>query len=225
MEFVRFLLFTLISSVEYIALIIFAFTLFRINPRWYKPQMLFVCVSLSYVSFTMRGDDLAFITPFIQLAVLIVLLWLMFQIHPGYAALVAVIGYFAYGLLQGALLLVLGLFGVHLQAMTLRMYGVALLTSLIMFGVSYMLKRRNRGFSFVPHSDEVNFGKYSKRDKMLMSVVVVLLILGTGIVFCAYYFTLLLGTWLTFLLALCVLFIEVCILFYYSRKREEEANN
>lgn len=219
MEFVRFLLFTLISSVEYIALIVFAFTLFRINPRWYKPQILFVCVSLSYVSFTMRGDDLAVITPFVQLAVLIVLLWLMFHIHPGYAALVAVIGYFAYGLLQGALLLVLGLFGVHLQAMTMSMYGVALLSSAIMFGVSYGLKRGNRGFSFVPVSDEVQ--KRSTDSKLILLIlIIVFLIIGIGI---SYYFTLAVGSSLTFLIIFLLLLVcEVTILVSYSYYQDKK---
>lgn len=221
MLFLKYFLFTIISSVEYIAIIVFSLVLFRINPSWYKPQILFVCVSLSYLSFTMRGDDLTHITPFVQLLALILMLWLMFHIHPGYAALLGTIGYLAYGLLQGALLLIAGFFIEQIEPYTLSMYSIALLTSSIAFLGSFYIRKSNKGYSFVPHSDEVRISQMRRGTKLKFLLVGLFLLVGVAFVFWTYYFTLSLGTWTTFLLVILLLCVEVAVLVYMSNKWEQ----
>ncbi|WP_213413971.1 hypothetical protein [Xylanibacillus composti] len=107
----RLVLFTLTSSVSYIAILLIIFSLFRIQYRWYIPQMLFVCVSLSYISFTTREASLALYSPFIQIGFLIVLLWLLFRFHPFHALIMGVTGSICFGAIDVAVGLLFALAG------------------------------------------------------------------------------------------------------------------
>jgi|GEM_PF-3284667 len=76
----RLLLFTLTSSVSYVGMLLIIFSLFRIQHRYYIPHMVFVCVTMSYISFTTREASLALYSPLIQMGFLIILLWLLFRL-------------------------------------------------------------------------------------------------------------------------------------------------
>lgn len=218
MEFVKFLVFTLFSSVEYAAILIFTFSLFKIQFGWFKYHMAFVCVSLSYVSFTMREDQLGFVSPFVQLALLILFMWLLFQIHLGYAAFITTVGYISYGLMQAIIILPAKIIFNELEPFTSKMYFVALITSSVFFLISYIVRRKNWGYSFVPFSDRLEMS--IKRGNLLFLLVILFLLIGVGI---AYYFTVTIKTTLSFLIAfIALLLIEVVILITFSNKKERE---
>lgn len=217
MDLLSFAVFTIISSIEYVAIVVFSFLLFRIQPLWYKMQIAFVCLALSYLSYTMRVLDFTYMTPFVQLAVLIIILWLMFQIHPGYAALIGIVGYFAYGFLQGLILFLVSFFIEDLQAMSFAMYVVAICSSLVTFGIGYIIKRKNWGFSFVPHSDTVRFTA-KKQGAIILSLLVAILFVGVVV---SYYLTITIGGSVLFLVAfISLLLLELAILLIYSHYRE-----
>ena len=167
-----FLLFTFISSIEYAAIIMFVFALFRIRFRWYDPKLLFMYVSMSYVSLTLRlYDYYAFYASLSQLLLLFVLMWLLLQFHIFYAAIMAVAGYVAFALLQSAIVFVSNASGMlALDALTLlsaQSYTVSLLTGTALGVIGYAIRRGNKGFAFVPHSDAVKVD-YSRRQNWLL---------------------------------------------------------
>ncbi|QYR22676.1 hypothetical protein KZ483_06930 [Paenibacillus sp. sptzw28] len=221
MEFTKFIVFTLVSSIEYAAILIFIFTLFRIKYRWYAYHMIFVCVSLSYLSFTMREDQLAALSPFVQLGVLVILMWLLFQIHLGYSVFISFIGYFAYGLLQGFIMLLARVFVNNLEPFTMKMYLVALITSSVAIVISYYIKRKNWGYSFVPNSDELEISSMKKKELFTLLLVLLFLLFGVGIVYYAYYFTVEHGSAISFISAIIVLIVETSLLIYAANKKEK----
>lgn len=171
-----FLLFTFVSSVEYAALMLFVFALFRIRFRWYDPKLLFMYVSMSYVSLTLRlYDSFAFYASLSQLLLLFVLMWLLLQFHMFYAAIMAVAGYVTFALLQSAIVYAVNAAGMlaldELTLLSAQSYGVSLLTGVALGAVGYAIRRSNKGFSFVPHSDAVKID-YSRKHNLLLALSV-----------------------------------------------------
>src|SRR5690606_38096563 len=107
-----------------------------------------------------------------------------------------------------------------LQALTKNMYMVALLTSFVIYGVSYLIKKNNKGFSFVPDTDEHLHLSIRKKESIILILVVILLSIGVGIVYYSYHFTIEKGNWISFLTATVVLLIETVLLVHIANKKE-----
>lgn len=217
MSITNFLVFTIVSSVEYVAIFALMFSLFRIDYRGYMPHIIFVCISLSYLSFTIREDSLAFYAPFIQMLSLITLMWLLFRIQIFYASIISVIGYFLYGIIQLTIYSIASMFRPDIKQFTVEMQIVALISGLIAFFLSNIVYRKNWGFSFVPHSEDRRVN-YRQKENMLLLFALLLSFIG---LMSTYSFTVILDTPTSFISTLVFLILSVAILIYVSRKKDE----
>lgn len=210
------IIFTVISSIEYISIMILIFTIFRFQYFHLKPQILFISIALSYVSYSMRTDDMALVTPFVQLLLLILFLWMIIKVHPFYAIIMGTLGYITYGLLQGGLLYLFSQFPIPLEAMTWPMYGLAILTSSLTICISLWLKRRNLGFSFVPTSDYLRV-KLKKQEVYEFMFTIFFSVLGAAVCYGFYLFDV---NPLFLFFTMLILVLCISILFYLSHQKE-----
>ncbi len=213
MELGKLLLFTLFSSIEYVGMFLLMFSLFRVNSRWYIPHILFVCISLSYFSFTMRADSLTMYAPIIQIILLVIFMWLLFRFQIFYAALMSITGYISILVIDVLVASVVSRFADVTIPFTIQMYIIAVISGFLAMSISYLIRKRNWGFVFVPHSEDVTVN-YRKRENILMIVVMVLSAVGFAI---AFYLTVILKTAISFYATLLFLLLAVSILLYISR--------
>lgn len=93
-------LFFIFSSLEYFSIIALMFALFRFPLNEMVPHTVFICLLLSFVSFTLRREGYPEYGPTIQILIFVICIWLLYRIHWFYAFLMGVAGYQAYVLLQ-----------------------------------------------------------------------------------------------------------------------------
>jgi|GEM_PF-5999689 hypothetical protein len=218
MSFLDLAVFTVISSIEYIAILVLIFTVFRFEFGYLKYHMVFVALALSYVSYSMRTENLSAYVPFVQILILIILIWLVIKVHPIYATIMGTLGYLSYGLIQGILVYIARESGFQLEAMTWPMAGVALLSAASTFGISSLLRSRNLGFAFIPSQEERKSTVKSKETTALI-IVSLFSVVGAGIM---YIFTLLKTEPLYMFIIILILVISVGILLFLSTIKERK---
>jgi len=218
-----FIYFTLRSSLEYIAIIALMFTLFKIEYKHMKYQIGFVCLILSYVSYTTRLEGLTSISPMVQLVLLILFVWLLFQIQVFYAALISIVGYHVYGGIQSILAIIMEFLGAlsldNPNLMALPFTILAVLSSVSVLLISYIIKKNNWGFTFVPHSPhrKVKLGKDKNR------VVLIVILFGIVLFGISYYFTYVRNLpELVYLLTIVNIVISILVIYYAIRKETNE---
>jgi hypothetical protein len=216
MKFLDIAVFTIISSIEYIAIMAFIFTVFRVSYKHMKYQVVFIALSLSYVSYSMRTAHLTAITPMVQLLLFFVLIWMVLKVHPFYSIIMALSGFLAYALIQGILVFAVKDWIDIRQAMTGPMYMVALVSSACSLGISYFLKRRRLGFAFVPHTEHVKVNMKSQENLALL-ITAIFSIVGVGI---AFAFHMLKTDFIYMFILLLLLVLCGSLLFYLSTVKE-----
>lgn len=148
--------FLFISSLEWFALIVLTFAMFKFLFRGYWGQIIFTSFMLSLFSYLVFVEwELNLYGPLIQLPVVFLYFWLMYRVHYFYAGLMVVNGYLAYGLLQATLFYSLQIMGVEVEPNTLLSYSVQILTALIAVFIASRITKNNVGFSFVPDTDRI----------------------------------------------------------------------
>jgi len=172
----KFVLFTLFSSAEYVAIFILMFTLFRFRFKGYRKQIALTSLILCYVSYTMRLDGMESFTSIIQFILLFLLVWILFQVQPFYAAIMAFAAFFGYGLIQGLIVLLyinVGLLNMsEINYDSYKGYMLACSTSLIASLIGWLIRKKNMGFDFVPTSTHGKM-KYTKLNLLFISFIVI----------------------------------------------------
>jgi hypothetical protein len=172
----KFVLFTLFSSMEYVATFILMFTLFRFRFKGYRKQIALTSLILCYVSYTMRFDGMANITTIVQLILFFLLIWMLFQVQVFYAAIMSFTAFIGYGIVQILIVLItlnLGMLEIaDLRENTLKGYVIQLGTAVIYASIGWIIRKKNWGFSFVPTS---NYGriKYTQLNMIFMLVMII----------------------------------------------------
>ncbi|WP_270171278.1 hypothetical protein [Paenibacillus sp. SYP-B4298] len=175
------LMFTVTSLLEYLAIFTLTLSLFRFRAADYRWQIAFSCLSLLMVSYMTRAGLLAEFSPFVQVLVLIVLLWFVFRIQFFYASVMSVLGFVLYGTLQ--LFIIFAARLVYRWANDIpalpdsSMFIVAMLTSTICLGLGVSLYRRGWGYTFVPQRTD-GFINYRKRENFHLLLVVLIALLA-----------------------------------------------
>jgi hypothetical protein len=186
MDWLNFIIFTLISSFEYVAGLVFIAALFRF--RYFlrmKMHIFMVCVLLSYVSYTTRTVyGLAIESTLIQIGLMMLFIWLLFKVQFYYAALMSLTGHVAYGAVQFLLLFVYNFAGIFtledLEALIWPSHILPLSSSLIFLMISRLIIKKNWGFSFVPdRADEDLELKTRKITVILVSIAILIFILSS----------------------------------------------
>ncbi len=212
----KLLVFTILSSIQYISIILAGFSLFRINFKWFKPQIAFVCIALSYVSFTMRIESFALYSPIIQLIILIVSMWLLFRIQIFYAAIVSITGYLVFIILDSATYYIALTITNELRLFTIQMYIVALISGVLTMIVSMLIYRKNWGFSFVPLNED-SYVNYRQKENFLL--LFVMIVSAIGLIF-VFYFFITFNTIVSFLGTLAFLISAFSILLFLLHRKE-----
>jgi hypothetical protein len=222
-----YIIFTFFSSIEYIAALVFIFTVFRIRFRWYDPRIFFICVSMSYASYTMRmQEESDILAGIVQLLLMIVFIWLLLQFHIFYAAIMSVTTYFAYGLIQTLIIIVcheLKLIRIEeMQLLSWQNHTIASITATVSLLISYWIRRRNWGFSFVPDGDRIRVN-YLKKENLFLLLIIVAAIITSGFM---YYLVFTFENAHFFIILNIVFFIALSYYSYIMYKKDrKEANN
>jgi hypothetical protein len=171
----NFVLFTLFSSAEYVSIFILMFTLFRFRFKGYRKQIALTAVILSYVSFTMRMDGMQNVTTIMQVVVLFLLVWMLFQVQVFYAAIMSFSACFGYGVVQGLIVLVtseLGLLKISdISENSLTGYGLQISTAIVYSLIGWIIRKNNMGFDFVPTSKNARI-RYTKLNLFFLLVMI-----------------------------------------------------
>ncbi len=213
----NYLIFILVSCVEYLGIFALMFSAFKINYRWYIAEMLFVCISLSCVSLVMRENELTMYTAFTQMLLWVLISWLLFRFNLLHAAVITVVGYLSYAVIQYFIGWVMLLFIPSLEHMSLMMSVLALSSALIAFVVAYYVRLRNWGFSFVP-AEQPSRVKYRDKDNLYLLIAISLAMLCffvTFVMFISYN-----NNTQVILITLLTVFVNLAILIYLSTKME-----
>ncbi len=216
MGMMKYTIFTLVSYVEYLAIFALMFSAFKINYRWYKAEIIFVCATLTCVSLVMRENALTMYTSLVQLLLWIIYSWLLFRFSLLHAAIVTVCSYLAYGLIQSGVAIIALQFVADLEPMTLRTHTVALLSGWIAFSIAYWIYRRNWGFSFVPVEREAYMND-DKRSNVLFIFAIVSSIIS---IFVVYIVLVVYGDTQRFLIMMVTILLCLSVLIYLAAKME-----
>jgi hypothetical protein len=172
----KFVLFTLFSSAEYVATFILMFTLFRFRFKGYRKQIALTSLILCYVSYTMRIDGMANITTIVQFILFFLLVWMLFQVQVFYAAVMTSTAFIGYGIVQSLIILITSNLGIleiaDISENSSTGYALQASTAVIYASMGWLIRKKNSGFSFVPTS---NYGriKYTKINMIFMLVMII----------------------------------------------------
>jgi hypothetical protein len=217
----NFVLFTLFSSAEYVAVFILMFTLFKFRFKGYRKQIALSSLILCYVSYTMRLDGMQSFTSIVQFILFFLLVWMLFQVQAFYAAIMTFTAFFGYGVIQGLIIYITSEIGIiklsDLSEYSLTGKSLQLGTAVVYSSIGWLIRKKNKGFDFVPTS---NYGriKYTKLNLFFLIVM----IFSTFGLFSALY---LINSHNTIEGSI-VLFINFaigfCVLLYLSNRKEWE---
>jgi signal transduction histidine kinase len=176
---------------------------------------------LSFVSFSLRyGFDMDNYAALIQFLLAIVLFTLMYRQHIFYAAIAMTLSYIMYGLIQVGLILSLDFFGIIAISDVQREFSVAgkqiqLISVIAAMVIVYLVKRYNKGFSFLPHTNRVTL-----KWTLVNASILFLIIISTGLIgFATYYFNISNHSGNYFIIFLTV--ISLIYLLYLYRKKDK----
>ncbi|NBI28654.1 hypothetical protein [Chengkuizengella marina] len=140
--------FFLFSSIEYMAFFFLMFRLFRFQPSYYVPQIVFSISLLLFVSTSMRyGFELSEFSAIAQLILICLLIWQLFNIHVFYAFVMGVSSYVFFGLIQSVIALI---YHLDIEFINSDAYVGQTLTSIVALVIGELIKKYNKGFSFIP---------------------------------------------------------------------------
>src|SRR5690625_1713853 len=218
----EFVLFTFFSSFEYVAIIMIAFAIYRIRFKNIAFHLLFISLSLSYVSFTMRDHvGIESFAPIIQIMVLFLFIWLMFRIQVFYALLITVTGYFSLVIDQGLLIVLLDFLGViifeQVAPSTMIGYYIQMLTAAVLIVLSSIVEKFNWGFDFVPHSE---FAKVRMRHE---NTIILSIILVAFLIFLVTYSLVMYNKLINgFQIIVMTNIVALALLIYFARKKDKK---
>lgn len=217
MEVFKFLLFSVIQG---LALLTFMLTLFRFNPRYYLIPILVVSVVISISSYFFREQwDMAYLDPFIYLAILIIGTIWMLEVNLLLAVLISFSGYMGFVFIQTLIMLLLKVIGVltfenlndsyHFQTALLSVS-----TSFIVILLSWFLFRKGWGFTF-------SFKKKKNIREITLFVSIILLVITViaTILLCLY------NNKFDNLYAFLVLFLSALVILLYFALIKEKRND
>ncbi|WP_127589198.1 hypothetical protein [Paenibacillus koleovorans] len=184
----EFLLFVIFSSMEYLAVFAIMFVLFRFEYKFYHNSVIFICAILSFVSYSIRyGFHQDFLAPIAQVLLIFAFLYYIFEIQIFYSGIMTVTGSLFFGIIQTVLYILLDRFGIitedGLVEHSVQGYTLQFISSLIVFILAILIKKRNYGFAYVPHGQRA-FVRYQGLNRMFLY----LMILGIIFILALFYF-------------------------------------
>lgn len=214
-----FIWFNLFSTIESIGMFILMLALFRFRIREYISHIVFASFLLSQLSYYMRVDfGLGSYVPVAFVIFTFLFVWLMFRVQLFYAAVMAVIGYITFFLLQGIIIFMgisLKLFTLDEIAPTWLGYVLQLTTFAVAILISLLLLKKRLGFTFVPFSESAYF---KLRGENILFLFLVLL----GVIVVGVYLYWGLQSFYSFMMVIAMLIFYLSSLMYLAIRREKQ---
>lgn len=144
LDALRFIFF---SVVETFALLSLMVSIFRISPRPYIWQSLFLLLIMNLFSYLVRAEDLSYLAPAMNTILYILIITVIMRIPILWSAIMAASGMILYTLLQAGVILTL--YGSFSTDMQYSMQGtiVQIVSSILTFGIVYVLLYFHIGFT------------------------------------------------------------------------------
>lgn len=206
-----------VSTFEWTALMVLTFAMFKFPLRGFWGQVLLTSFVLSLFSHLVFNTlQLRVLAPLLQPPAVFLFLWQMFRIHVFYAALMTVLGYLGYTLIELLVMVLLrssgGIPPDNLLPNSVSLYGLQLLSAALILLVSRLLYAYRIGYSFVPDSEFVQIRMQGVNIRLLLVVIIGYACIG-GTSYVGYIsgFPILLVV---------ALFIALGIFMYYVQRKE-----
>jgi hypothetical protein len=149
-----------VSIIEYAGFMVAMLALFRYPVTYYWPQIVFTSVVCSALSYALSVQNDISTAPIIQLVVLALCVWLMFNTPLIWSMIMCVSSFAVYTVFQGGIVYLLFSFG-WVQAVvpkaSVSIYLIQLFCAAFCFVLGYYWLRKRIGFLFVPTSRDVRF--------------------------------------------------------------------
>lgn len=181
--------FLLFSMLEWTALIILSFTMFKIEIRGYRGQIIFTSFLLSLLSYILIvALDLVTFATFLQPPVVFMFYWQMFRIPAFYAGLIMTNGYLAYIVTTTLVYGVFQIYNIDLIPGTAWNFLAQTLTSILALSAALLIYKFRLGYTFVPYGEHTTI-KLTRINLQLL----VFTIVGYLVMTCFNYFLYVLG--------------------------------
>ncbi|WP_372663455.1 hypothetical protein [Cohnella sp.] len=166
------LLFLFISSLEWLALIVLTFAMFKFGIRGYWGQLVFTSFLLSLLSYLIFVVfEWNMLGPLLQLPVVFLFFWQMYRVPVFYAGLMVVNGYLWYALLQTTIFYAFYISGLTLLPDTPLSFVVQSLSAGFAFLAAWQLIVKNIGFTFVPDTERIRVEWNGLHRRLLIMTV------------------------------------------------------
>lgn len=208
-----------VSIVEYVGFLVLVLALFRYPLSHYWPQILFTSSICSLMSYALSIDNDVAGAPFIQLAAMILCMWLMFYTPLIWSVIICVSTFAVYIIFQGGVIYILFSFGwvpAVIPKTSIAIYSIQLLTAAVELLIAYYLLKKRIGFLFVPTSRENTY--IWNRTGTYLFAGSILSFIWLGIIYFIYIETHI--AW--FPLVLGILIVVAVVLLIIMRKRNIE---
>lgn len=180
----KFFLFFIFSTAEYIAIFFLTFKMFSMVFKQYTKQVLVSAMIMTLISYFLRKYNLGVYDVMIQLLLFVLFLRLIFRIHT-YYSLTMSFAYIVYVITQILIILVLKETLLIDKILSIDSYGAYIIQSLTIlsaFLLGMIVKNKELNYNFVPTN---LFEKVKLRGDNLM--IAALLIIEIAIIGFAYY--------------------------------------
>jgi len=148
--------FLFFSALEWLALIVLTFAIFKFQLPGYWGRLLLSAFLLSLMSHTILITlKWSAFGPLIQMPILFIYFWQIFRIPIFYAGLMVVNGYVLYSLIQAFIFIAYQLIGLSIVPNEPATFIAQTITAAVTFVMAWLLIRTNWGFTFVPDTDRV----------------------------------------------------------------------
>jgi hypothetical protein len=215
----HFILFSIFSSIEIIAMFAIMFALFRFEYPFYHVNVLFIAVMMSFVSFSLHyGFNMSSFSTFIHFLLLILFFSLLYRQHLFYAAIAVTISFVIYGLIQFGIIIIADFSGVmeiseiekEFSKEGMLIQFISVVVAMLIF---YLIKRYKKGFSFLPHTNRISIQWTS-----INASILVLVVLTSGLIGFMYYYLNINNYSGLYILSFILLFSLVYLLYLSTRK-------
>jgi hypothetical protein len=214
----RFFLFILFSTLEYLSSLILMLTLFRFSVKDNLWKFMIASIILSFISNTLFEQGLEPVSSLVQLMLFLFLVTIILRLHIFNALIMVVTTYFIFGAVQTTLLMIFLHFGIVENPEPYQFSGFLIqgVSSFYMMVFAFIIAVRHGGFSFVDHSNGRSkrflFNK-SNKTFFIVVVITVFFFMASNIL---YFYS----THPPYLLIAAIFMINLVTLLYLSIRRD-----
>lgn len=217
-------LFFIFSFLEFSAGLAFILALFRFDFLQYRTHIMYTAFLLTEISYLLRmGFDLKPVSIIIQMAALIVMIVLLYQLPLFSAVIIGSVGYMLFGLVQMVIIVVaslmtgLSLTDIYDSNMSHIGHAFQTLTTASGFLLAWAFRKWKIGFNFLPRKKTVQFD-LDTENVLIFSIMAVAVL--TILTYSIYMFDKLTTT-----IVLMVLLIMQIVLLIYLANRKVNRND